>query len=91
MVSRRGGVGLAGQTSMTLIKLMLLLSIAKCGCPYSYANIEGYDNLSALEGGTIRFSCPPGLELIGPELATCSENGEWEPDPSGLICNDSGG
>ena len=32
------------------------------------------------------FSCPPGLALIGPNLAICcTENGEWEPDPSSLL------
>ena len=40
-----------------------------------------------MEGSTIRFSCPPGLELTGPDSATCTEYGEWEPDPSGLTCN----
>ena len=44
-----------------------------------------------VEGSTIRFSCPPGLTLIGPNSATCTENGEWEPDPRGFTCNDSGG
>ena len=29
----------------------------------------------------------PGLVLIGPNSATCMENGEWEPDPSKFMCN----
>ena len=44
-----------------------------------------------VEGSTIMFSCPPGMDLIGSNSATCMENGEWEPDPSGLMCNDSKG
>ena len=51
----------------------------------SVPNIEGYDGLS-VEGSTIRFSCPPGLVLSGSNSATCTVNGEWEPDPRQLIC-----
>ena len=50
-----------------------------------------YHNDQPIEGSTITFSCPPGLVLIGPNLATCMDNGEWEPVLSGLICNDSKG
>ena len=39
-----------------------------------------------VEGSSITFSCPPGFTLIGPNSATCTKNGEWEPDPSGLMC-----
>ena len=68
-----------------------MIITAKCGHP-NLVNVEGYDdNLSALEGSTIRFSCPPWLELIGPDSATCIGNGEWEPDPSELMCEDSHG
>ena len=51
--------------------------------------IEGYDDLISIEGSTVRFSCPPGWELIGPDSAICTENGEWEPDPRQLMCNES--
>ena len=47
----------------------------------------GYDDVISVEGTTIMFSCPPGLLLIGSSSATCTENGEWEPDPSGVTCN----
>ena len=39
-----------------------------------------------LEGCSITFSCPPGWEVNGPNSATCTGNGEWEPDPAGLMC-----
>ena len=39
-----------------------------------------------IEGCTITFSCPPGLGLTGSNSVTCAGNGEWEPDPSGLMC-----
>jgi hypothetical protein len=53
--------------------------------------IEGYDDLIPVEGSTIRFSCPSGLELTAPNSTTCTEYGEWEPDPRGLMCNVSEG
>ena len=55
----------------------------------SVPEVDDYNGL-LLEGSTITFSCPPGFELIGLDSATCAENGNWEPDPSGLFCNDSG-
>ena len=39
-----------------------------------------------LFGTTITFTCPPGRALTGPNATTCMENGEWEPDPSNLVC-----
>ena len=52
--------------------------------------VMGYDELSLpLEGSMVTFSCPPGQELVGPNSATCTENGEWGPDPSGVMCNQS--
>ena len=35
-----------------------------------------------IKGSTIRFSCPPGWKLTGPNSVICTGNGEWEPDPS---------
>ena len=72
---------------------LIFLSIANCGHPEllleisndSVPIIDSYDGLS-IEGSTIIFSCPPGLELIGPNSAICLENGKWKPDPSGLMC-----
>ena len=54
----------------------------------SVPNIDGCDGLP-VEGSTVAFSCPPGLKLIRPTSATCIKNGEWQPDPKGLVCNDS--
>ena len=74
-----------------------IIIIAKCGQPEllliandSVPNIEGYNGLP-IEGSVISFSCPPGLSLIGPNFATCTETGEWEPDLSSLVCNNSKG
>ena len=52
-------------------------------------DILGYDNLKPVKGSTVTFSCPPGLELNGSNSATCTGNGEWEPDPSWLTCYES--
>ena len=51
-------------------------------------DIVGYDILKPVEGNTVTFSCPPGLELNGSNSATCTGNEEWEPDPSWLTCNE---
>ena len=77
----------------------LIISTANCGVPEllstvsndSVPNIVGYDNhnIIPVEGSIVTFSCPPGLVLNGSNSATCTENGEWEPDPSRLTCNDS--
>ena len=61
--------------------------IVNCGHPglvpranNSLPRVEGYDDLPVRKGTNISFSCPPGKVLIGPSWATCTENGEWEPD-----------
>ena len=75
----------------------LLICIAKCGHPELLSMIlsqtlwDNYDDITPVEGTTIWFSCPPGSVITGPNSATCTENGEWEPDPSGVTCNDSKG
>ena len=46
----------------------------------SLPRVEGYNDLPIRKGTNITFSCPPGKVLIGPNSATCTENGEWEPD-----------
>ena len=83
---------------ITCLSIFVIITIANCGYPSllpsidnnSIPRINSYDGLS-IEGSTIRFSCLPGLMLIGPNSATCTENGEWEPDPGGVMCNDSKG
>ena len=79
------------------LMLIMLFIVANCGHPEillkandSVPSIEDYNGL-LIEGTTIRLSCPPGLELIGPNSATCTNNGEWEPDLNSLMCNDSKG
>ena len=72
--------------------MMYILCVANCGHPELKAsndshvpNIVDYEDLP-IEGETVRFDCLPGSMLTGPNSATCSENGEWEPDPSQLMC-----
>lgn len=40
----------------------------------------------AVEGSNVTFSCPSGLILTGPSVATCMRNGKWEPDPREVAC-----
>ena len=80
---------------------MLYFPTVNCGYPEllsAMGNDSGINNdsmvpsISAdfpdfpIEGSIVTFSCPPGFALIGPDSATCAENKEWEPDPSGLMC-----
>ena len=54
---------------------------------YSLPSVVGYDDIVPVEGSTVSFTCPPGLALTGPNSATCTGNGEWEPDPREIMCN----
>lgn len=74
---------------------------ANCGYPHfellpnvsneSIPRVVGYnDDLPFREGTIISFSCPPGLALIRSSSATCTSNGEWEPDLRTVICDSSG-
>ena len=49
--------------------------------------MTGYHS-PALAGTTVIFSCPPGRIFTGPNMTTCMENGEWEPNPQmeGIKC-----
>ena len=56
----------------------------------SIPRVIGYDDLQlASEGSMVTFSFPLGRELVGPNSATCTRNGEWGPDPRGVMCNQS--
>ena len=46
----------------------------------------GDNDLSADIGTIVDLTCPPDLSLVGPNSIACIENGEWEPDPSGVMC-----
>ena len=63
--------------------------IAKCGHPTikSPVNIIDYGD-NGLPADIINFTCPPDLSLVGPNSITCTGNGEWEPDPSGVMCTE---
>ena len=52
----------------------------------SQVKIMGYNN-PAVEGTNVTLSCPSGLVLTGPnDIATCMENGKWEPDLGEMDC-----
>ena len=48
--------------------------------------INGSQETPYREGQFITYTCPPGRVLDGSNSSTCTENGEWEPDPGGLAC-----
>ena len=88
------------QTECIVYSFYFIKLTANCGHPsellsavnLSVLNIEDYNGLP-IEGSTIMFRCPTGLELIGdPTSAICAKNGVWEPsDFTGLMCTDSSG
>ena len=51
--------------------------------------VFGYTN-PALEGTSVDLKCPPGLMFVGPNVSTCMENGEWEPDLGEVECRRHG-
>ena len=70
-----------------------LQCVGYCGHP-ELLSIESNDSVPifvSLDNDLVpmeaRFTCPSGFELTGPNLANCTGNGEWEPDPSLLMCN----
>ena len=50
------------------------------------SNISATETDIALEGTTMTLNCLPDLVLVGSNTSTCTENGEWEPDPSEVEC-----
>jgi hypothetical protein len=54
--------------------------VAACDYPLQEGNNDVNYSRPALEGTSIIFNCPPGLEFAGSESVTCMENGEWEPN-----------
>lgn len=77
-------IGIVQSSSIILFFIALLLKFSSKSAPV--LNI-----VLLVEGSTVSFSCPAGIVLIGPNSATCMENGVWEPDPSQLMCNNSQG
>ena len=66
---------------------------ANCGDPLdnvldqSSIVVVGYnDTIPSLEGNTVNYTCYPGVKLTGPNMSTCMENGNWEPDPRNVNC-----
>ena len=84
--------------------LSLYNIIANCGHPQltlptctmscsadSVPQVVDYGSIVPVDGSTVSFSCPPGFLLTGSSSATCTANGEWEPDTRDLMCNESKG
>ena len=45
----------------------------------------------AVVGTTISFNCSePGHVLVGPNTTTCTDDGQWVPDPNLLLMNCKG-
>ena len=66
-----------------------MIHAVKCDYPIHLHDnlvITSTDNQPALLGTNLTLSCPTKLVLVGPNISTCMENGEWEPDPKEVKC-----
>ena len=46
--------------------------------------VTGYTD-PALEGDSVNLTCSVGV-ITGSTTTTCMQNGEWEPDPTTVLC-----
>ncbi len=51
-----------------------------------FSDISATETDIAHEGTTMTLNCLNGLVLVGSNTSTCTENGEWEPDPKKVEC-----
>ena len=69
----------------------ILKAHAVCGSPADQIEetitVIGQNVFPVVAGANVTFSCPPGLVLIGSNIAECMQNGEWEPDPREVKCS----
>ena len=83
---------------MLFISIMIMSYTVTCEHPVfnksvgSLLYVPNFPNESAIRVGTmVSFNCSnPGQVLVGPNTATCMENGEWVPDPNLLQMNCKG-
>ena len=48
--------------------------------------IVDYCNLATTEGSVITFQCDPDFSPAAEMIATCNSSGQWNTDPSQLVC-----
>jgi hypothetical protein len=70
--------------------MVILWYTAKCANVLHQAHdnirVIGYSD-PALEGTSVTLECSsPYIVHVGPNITTCMENGEWEPDPREASC-----
>ena len=55
----------------------------------SISTVSDYKS-PVLEGYTVNFSCSFSGEVVaGPNMSTCTRDGEWEPDPKEISCDNN--
>ena len=74
---------------MQCVHNIITMVIAKCGHPMMNSSVKvvdyGDNDLSADIGTIVNLTCLPDLSLVGPNSIACTGNGEWQPDPSGVM------
>ena len=56
------------------------------GCPSTPPLQRGESSSCTGVGSTVQYQCNPRLVLLGHGVVTCSEEGDWNPDPTELTC-----
>jgi len=63
---------------------------ADCGDPPSPMNGFVTESESTLEGSQIVFQCSSGFAPSQQRTSVCMADGNWSPDPAGLVCKGIG-
>ena len=61
-------------------------STVDCGSPSAPINGAIISQTSTLEGSRIAFKCDDGFSPSLAMDAECQPNGNWQPDPAGVVC-----
>ena len=81
---------ISGILCMVIMSCDGLMTVANCGHPMinELIRVVGYDenDLPTEQGTTINLTCPSAISITGQHSITCMENGEWEPDPTSILC-----
>ena len=68
-----------------------LLYIGECGPPEAADGVVIHNYTTAFEESSITFTCGDGLFPNVNITATCTEEGQWSPDPATFTCIDATG
>ena len=62
------------------------MNTVKCSDQFKEVLAHSADRDFFLQGTNITFMCQSGKILIGHDESTCTDNGQWEPNPNRIEC-----